>query len=323
MVFEILLLMAGFAILVKGADLLVSGSSSLAKKFNVSNLTIGLTVVAFGTSTPELVVSVLSAVNERSDASFGNVLGSNNFNILLILGVAGLIYPLVVHRDTIKYEVPFSFFALVTLFVLVNDSTLWESDSNFLSRFDAAILLILFIAFMVYIFRAMNNQAPAEPSRIKIYSMQISALLALLGIAMLIGGGSLVIDNAVAIAHRYSISEKLIGLTILAAGTSLPELATSAVAAYRKNTDIAIGNVVGSNIFNITLILGVTGLIHPIHYNASLNLDMQVMAVATIVLLIFMFTINQRKLDRWEAFILLTGYLTYTIYQIFNDQTNG
>ncbi len=320
MVFSFLLLLTGFVILVKGADFLVVGSSSIAKRFNVSSLAIGLTVVAFGTSTPELIVSLLSAIEGRNDASFGNIIGSNNFNIYLILGTAGLIYPLVVQRNTIKYEVPLSLAAFVLLYFLVNDTMTRGAADNVLSRLDAAILLAVFGAFMYYITRTMKNAVDIADENIKEYTLPVSLGLALLGLAMLVGGGTLVVENAVQIAERYGLSEKLIGLTILAAGTSLPELATSAVAAYRRNTDIAIGNVIGSNIFNATLILGITGTIHPIPFNPGLNFDLYVMAIGTVVLMIFMFTINQRKLDRWEAFILFAGYITYVVYQIFHDQ---
>ena len=306
----LLLLLSGFAILIYGADLLVKGSSSIAKKFNISNIAIGLTVVAFGTSTPELIVSFLSAFNGKSDASFGNVIGSNNFNLFFILGLAGLIYPLVVLRNTIKYEVPISLVAAILLYFLVQD--------EMLSRLDAVILLIGFAGFMFYIIRTMNVSIDDE-NTIKVYSTSVSVGLTSLGLAMLVGGGTLVVDNAVAIAEHYGLSEKLIGLTILAAGTSLPELATSCVAAYRKNTDIAIGNVVGSNIFNILFILGLTGTITPIKFNLALNFDLYVLSAGTIVLMIFMFTINQRKLDRWESFLLLLGYVVYTVYLIFND----
>jgi cation:H+ antiporter len=166
----------------------------------------------------------------------------------------------------------------------------------------------------------MKAQGGPDEGEIKLYSTPMATFLAVIGLAMLIGGGTLVVDNAVAIANHYGLSEKLIGLTILAAGTSLPELATSAVAAYRKNTDIAIGNVIGSNIFNIFFILGITGVINPIQYNVAMNFDLYVLGVGTVILMIFMFTINQRKLDRWEAFLLLAAYFTYTVYLVFNDQ---
>lgn len=314
MLLAISLLLVGFVILIKGADFLVNGSSSVAKKFNISNLAIGLTVVAFGTSTPELLVNIMSSVKGYDDAAFGNIIGSNTFNLLFILGISGLIYPLVVHRNTVSFEVPLSLLAAVVLFILVNDTLIWGSSENILTRIDAMILLVFFGLFMFYIARTMTNGPGSEEGGpIKLYSTGVSVLFIVLGLAMLVGGGSLVVDNAVAIAKHYGLSEKLIGLTILAAGTSLPELATSAVAAYRKNTDIAIGNVVGSNIFNIFFILGITGVIRPTPYNAIMNFDLYILGASTVLLMIFMFTLNQRKLDRWEAFLMLIAYFAYTI----------
>lgn len=322
MFLEILLLLVGFAVLIKGADFLVSGASSAAKKYGISNLAIGLTVVAFGTSMPELIVSLLSAIDGKNDASFGNVIGSNNFNLLFILGIAGLIYPLVVHRNTVKWEVPLSLVAAGLLYILVNDNEIWgatdtpDGYGGILSRMDSIILLLFFSGFLFYIYRTMKQAPETDQGEIKIYKTSIAILLIIAGLVMLIFGGQLVVNNAIAIAHRYGLSEKLIGLTILAAGTSLPELATSTVAAYRKNTDIAIGNVVGSNIFNIFFILGITGVIHPIPYNAAMNFDLKLLAASTILLMIFMFTLNTRKLDRWEAFLMLAGYIVYTIVLI-------
>lgn len=317
MFLAISLLLVGFVILIKGADFLVNGSSSVAKKFNISNLAIGLTVVAFGTSTPELLVNIISSVKGYDDAAFGNIIGSNNFNLLFILGIAGLIYPLVVHRNTVSFEIPLSLIAAVVLFILVNDTLLWGSSENILTRIDALILLVFFGIFMYYITRTMKNgPASEEGGPIKLYSAWVSVLFIVLGLAMLVGGGSLVVDNAVAIAKHYGLSERLIGLTILAAGTSLPELATSAVAAYRKNTDIAIGNVVGSNIFNIFFILGITGVIRPTPYNTVMNFDLYILGASTVLLIIFMFTLNQRKLDRWEALLMLLSYLAYTVVLI-------
>jgi len=318
MLLAITLLLVGFAVLIKGADFLVSGSSSVAKKFNISNIAIGLTVVAFGTSTPELLVSVTSSLKGYDSAAFGNVIGSNNFNLLLILGVAGLIYPLVVLRNTIRYEVPLSLVAAIVLFILVNDTLLWGSETNVLSRVDSLILLGFFGLFMMYIYRTMSSTTDydAGSDTIKIYKTPMAMGLMILGIMMLVGGGTLVVDNAIAIAQHYGLSDKLIGLTILAAGTSLPELATSAVAAYKKNTDIAIGNVIGSNIFNILFILSITGLIRPLPFDIALDFDLYVLGASTIVLMIFMFTLNTRKLDRWEAFLLLSGYIVYTIYLV-------
>ncbi|MBX7124736.1 MAG: calcium/sodium antiporter [Cyclobacteriaceae bacterium] len=317
MLYPILLLLVGFVILIKGADFLVNGASSAAKRYGISNLAIGLTVVAFGTSMPELIVSLLSAIDGKNDASFGNVIGSNNFNLMFILGIAGLIFPLVVQRNTVKYEVPLSLLAAGVLYLLVNDTSLWGGAVNVLSRVDALILLVFFGLFMMYVYRTMTSSTDLDSGdEIKIYSMGKSLLFVVLGLVMLVGGGQLVVDNAIAIAHAAHLSDKLIGLTILAAGTSLPELATSAVAAYKKNTDIAIGNVIGSNIFNIFFILGITGLIHPIDYNTAMNFDIIVLLISTVVLMIFMFTLNTRKLDRWEAFLLLMAYVTYTIYLV-------
>lgn len=317
MVLAVILLLIGFVILIKGADFLVDGAASAAKKFNISNLAIGLTVVAFGTSMPEMVVNVVSAISGKSDAAFGNIIGSNNFNLLLILGVAGTIYPLVVQRKTVKYEVPLSLIAVLVLYLLVNDGRLWGSETNILSRTDAGILLLLFAVFLFYIYRTMKSTIDDEDgTSIKIYSNWKSAGLFVVGLIMLVGGGKLVVAKAVEISHYFGLSEKLIGLTVLAAGTSLPELATSAVAAFRRNTDIAIGNVIGSNIFNICLVLGISGAIAPIPFNMEMNFDLYVLGVATILLMIFMFTLSTRKLDRWEAIILLVGYLTYTVYLI-------
>ncbi|HEX5170805.1 MAG TPA: calcium/sodium antiporter [Cyclobacteriaceae bacterium] len=316
MLIILLLLFAGFAILIKGADFLVSGASSLAKKLDISNIAIGLTVVAFGTSTPELVVSVISSVEGKSDATFGNVIGSNNFNLLFILGVAGIICPLVVQRSTIKYEIPLSLIAPVVLYLLVNDH-LRGGTINQLTRIDSLVLLFFFGLFLVYVFRTMkkaNNVDPGE--EIKVYSTMLSIGFVMLGLAMLVGGGKLVVDNAIKIAVTFGLSEKLIGLTILAAGTSLPELATTAVAAYKKNSDIAVGNVVGSNIFNIFFILGISGFITPGQYNIDLNFDLMICGIVTILLILFMFTLHKNKLDRWEAIVLLFGYFVYTIYVI-------
>jgi cation:H+ antiporter len=317
MILTITFLVIGFVILIKGADFLVNGASSAAKRYGVSNLAIGLTVVAFGTSMPELVVSVLAAVSGQNDASFGNVIGSNNFNLLLILGLSGVISPLVVQKSTVRVEIPISLLAAGFLFFLVNDSLIWQSDTNVLSRLDSLFLLIGFAGFLYYVYTMMAKTPEDDNgSTVKQYSLPVSAGLVLLGLLMLMGGGKLVIDNAIAIATHYGLSEKLIGLTILAAGTSLPELATSVVAALKRNTDIAIGNVIGSNIFNILFILGTTGLIHPVSYNLAMNTDLLLLMIGTVVLMIFMFTLHQNKLDRWEAFILIAAYVVYTLYLI-------
>ncbi|MBX2916100.1 MAG: calcium/sodium antiporter [Cyclobacteriaceae bacterium] len=318
MFLTVILLLIGFLILIKGADFLVNGASSIAKKFNISSIAIGLTVVAFGTSTPELLVSVTSSLKNFNAAAFGNIIGSNNFNILFILGVAGLIYPLAVLRNTIRYEIPVSLAAVGVVYLLVND-TIFDSETSILSRVDALVLLLLFGVFMLYVYKSISHSADVEENSIKTYSGWVSTLLITVGLCMLVGGGTLVVDNAITLAHYFNLSDKLIGLTILAIGTSLPELATSAVAAYRKNTDIAIGNVIGSNLFNLLFILPITAIIRPLPYNNALNFDLLVLAAATGLLIIFMFTLSARKLDRWEALLLLAAYVAYTIYLIQID----
>jgi cation:H+ antiporter len=317
----IVFLLFGFGILIKGADYLVNGASSIAKGFGVSDLAIGLTVVAFGTSLPELIVSLFSALDGKNDASFGNVIGSNNFNLMFILGISGIVYPLVVQKNTVRYEVPLSFAAAAILYLLVNDVLLFGGTENILSRIDSIILLVVFAGFLYYIYLTMKDQnTPAEPGTdAKTFTTGVSIAMIAAGLTMLIAGGKTVVDSAIGIAQHYGLSEKLIGLTILAAGTSLPELATSAVAAYRKNTDIAIGNVVGSNIFNILFILGFTGAIHPIGFNTAMNFDIYVLFGGTIILTLFMFTLNKNKLDRWEAIILLGLYIAYTVYLIMME----
>ncbi len=318
MLLNTVLLFAGFVVLIKGADFLVGGASSLAKRLKVSALTIGLTIVAFGTSAPELTVNLFSSMNGRNDAIFGNVIGSNIFNLLLILGITGSIYPLVVQKKSVKYEVPYSLFGVGLLWILVNDVRIFGSDTNVLSRLDAGVLVIGFLIFMFYIYRTLKTEIPDE-EEIKEYTIPISTVMAIGGMFGLVAGGYLVTENAVAIAERFGLSQKLIGLTILAVGTSLPELATSLVAAYKKNTDIAVGNIIGSNIFNIFFILAINGLVRPIEFTAVLNIDIMVLAGGTILLMVTMFTLNANKLDRWEAIVLLICYFVYTWYLIVRN----
>jgi len=314
MVVSILLLLIGLVLLVKGADWLVDGASVLAKKRNVSDLAIGLTIVAFGTSAHELVVNAVAASGNYPDIVFGNVIGSNNFNLFIILGISGLIIPLSVQSSTVWKEIPFSFFAEIILFLLANAYLF--SGNPLLSRWDGVILLVCFVAFLYYVATQLKSDPEAKQVEAKDYSTLKIWTLILVGLIGLVGGGKLVVDNAVSMAQTLGVSEKIIGLTIVAAGTSLPELATSVVAAMRKNTDIAIGNIVGSNIFNLFLILGVSSLIRPLAYNISFNTDLYILGAGTIFLFLAMFTGKRQKLDRWEALILLTSYLLYTGYLI-------
>ena len=297
---------------------MVTGASALAKKQNVSDLVIGLTIVSFGTSAPELVVNSVASFSKHSDIIFGNVLCSNIANLFLILGIAGLIYPITVHSNTVWKEIPVSILAVVVLFVLVN-GFLFTGD-NILSRIDGVILLVMFGGFMYYIYKQMKTETikTFDPSIKEMSNFKIWGLI-VIGLAGLILGGKLVVDNAVKVAVVLGISEKIIGLTIVAVGTSLPELMTSAVAAIRKNSDIAFGNIIGSNIFNIFLILPVSSLINPVQFNPSFNFELYLLAGGTLVLFIAMFTGGRRKLDRWEAAVLLAIYIFYTIYLIAGE----
>ena len=309
----ILLLVLGFVILIKGADWLVNGSVSLAKHYKVSELVIGLTIVAFGTSAPELIVNIISSIKGLNDVTMGNIVGSNLFNLMFILGFSGIIYPLIVQVKTIRNEIPFSLLAAIVLLVLAN-YTFNESGILTLNRLDGAILLVFFIIFMIYIFVNLRNNKETVEAGYKILKPSISFILILIGLVSLILGSRLVVDNAVKIAHLFGASEKLIGITIISAGTSLPELVTSVVAAFRKKSDIAIGNIIGSNIFNIFLILGISSLITPIKYNISFNFDILLLIIATILLLAFMFSGKKYKLDRWESALFLIGYIGYITY---------
>jgi len=314
MVLSILLLAAGFALVIKGADFLVDGASSLAKRNRVSELTIGLTIVAFGTSAPELVVNIVAALKGYDNVSMGNIVGSNIFNILLILGISGLIYPIVVQSKTVWKEIPFSIFAGILLIIVANDAFILRSSENMIKRFDGIILLFFFCLFLLYAFSNMKNERGNASDQIKAFSMFKTILFIIIGFAFLIIGGRMVVNNAVELAQVLNISEKVIGLTVVAAGTSLPELATSAVAALKKRSDLAIGNVIGSNIFNILLILGTTALISPIHYSLSFNIELTIYLVATLFVFIAMFTGMKGKIDRWEAGILLLFYAGYMVY---------
>lgn len=308
-----LLLIVGMALVIKGADWLIEGASSLAKKFDIPEIVIGLTVVAFGTSAPELAVNIFSSIDHHSEMVLGNIIGSNIFNTLLILSIAALIYPLSVKKNTVWKEIPFSLAAVLIFFVLANDGFFFHSAANQISRLDGIILLFLFVCFISYTFFISKIKSD-EVFDVRIFSTTMTVILILLGIAGLFGGGRLVILEAEKIVRALGVSEKLIGLTILSAGTSLPELVTSAMAAWKKRCDMAVGNVVGSNIFNLLLVMGVSSLIEPVGYNTVLNIDTLVFALAAVFLFITMFTGRRRRLDRWEAIILLLVYVAYMGY---------
>jgi len=318
MILDILLITLGFILLIKGADWLVNGASALAKKHNISDLVIGLTIVAFGTSAPEMVVNVIASFDKHSDIVFGNIIGSNNFNLFFILGVVAIIFPISVKSSMVRKEIPISFVVAFILMLLSN--AILGQKENVLSKWDAALLFGLFLVFLFFTFRQPNtDEVPELTTDIKPMSgFKIWGFI-VVGLSLLIIGGRLVVNSAIAIAQDFGISEKIIALTIVAAGTSLPELVTSVVAASKRNSDIAIGNVIGSNIFNILFILSVSGLIHPITFNTNFNAELLLLLGGTLLLTIFMFTSKKMKIDRWEGAVLLAIFIAYTIFMINKD----
>lgn len=321
---EYILLGVGIIFLIKGADFLVEGSSSLAKKFGVSSLIIGLTVVAFGTSMPELIVNVIAAINGTGDVAFGNIIGSNMTNILLILGVSALIMPLVVKRSTTWKEIPFSLLAVMVLLVFGNTVLLDGFKIDYLLRAEGLVLLFLFIIFLYYAFgmtrqsrTESKNEVETTDNNVKKRSGWQIALLIGAGLAGLYFGGQWTVKGAVAIAQALGLSEYLISATIIAVGTSLPELITSITAVLKKNVDLAVGNVVGSNIFNIFWILGLTATIRPLPFPAQINFDLLMLVLATFLLFVFMFIGKRHQLQRWQGGVFVALYAIYIVVLIY------
>lgn len=317
MILSIILLLIGFAILISGAEALVRGASSISKRAGIPPIVIGLTIVAFGTSAPEFVVNIFSAVKGTTDLALGNIIGSNIANIFLILGISALISDLKVQKNTTWKEIPFAVLAVLIVFAMTNDKILDNGIINVLTRIDGLILLSFFAIFMYYIvelFRKGANDIKQE--EIKTYSKFISALLIIGGLVLLFFGGQLLVNQAIILAKLAGLSEMLIGLTIVAVGTSLPELATSVIAAKKGHADIAIGNIVGSNIFNIFFILGATGVIKSIPISAGANFDILVCFIATFVLFLAMFIGKKHKLERWQGGFFLFAYIIYIMYLI-------
>ncbi|MCD4761300.1 calcium/sodium antiporter [bacterium] len=308
------LFVAGFYFLIKGAGWLVDGASSIAKKRHVSNLVIGLTVVSFGTSAPELIVNLFASFRGSSDLAIANIVGSNISNVLLILGVSAVIYPLAVKRGTVTKEIPLNLLAAFVLWLLVNDMMIDKLGFSSLTRIDGGILLAFFVIFIYYTFGI--ARAEGEGEEIKEYKMGMSILMIIGGMIGLALGGQWIVDGAIAIANKFGMSQSLIGLTIVAIGTSLPELATSAVAAYKHKADIAIGNIIGSNIFNIFWILGLSAMIKPLVFSPMLNFDIYFMATITVTLLLFMFVGKRNVLQRWQGMLMVGIYIAYIIYLI-------
>lgn len=319
-----MLFVIGFVLVIFGANFLVDGASSIAKKFKVSNLVIGLTVVAFGTSAPELVVTVLAGVSGSNDIAYGNVVGSNIFNIMLILGIAAIIYPLTVHRNTVFKEIPLALLSAVLILVLGSDALIdgWSANGTeilegVVGRIDGLVLLMFFAVFIFYVFAtAKDSSETSGGEEIKELPMLKSVVYVAGGLLGLVFGGKWVVDGAVEIAIAAGLSEKFVGLTIVAAGTSLPELATSTVAAYKKQTDIAIGNVVGSNIFNSFFILGIGATLHPISINSMAQADALVNIVASLLLFGLLFVGKRHTIGRFEGVIFLLAYVAYTVYLV-------
>lgn len=311
-----ILFVLGFVVLIKGADLLVDGSSSLASRFGVSPMVIGLTIVAFGTSAPELVVNLMASLSGNTDIAIGNVVGSNIANILLILGAAAVVYPLTVKRSTVWKEIPFALLASVMLFVFANDALIDGANSSMLSRVDGLAFLGFFVIFLYYII-GLAKSAPVEAGD-EVATMPTAKAVAgvVIGIAGLVVGGKWIVDGAIALASGFGVSETLIGLTIVAIGTSLPEMATSVVAAYKRNVDIAVGNVIGSNIFNIFWILGVSALINPLPFTEQLNLDLFVVIAATLALFVSVFVGKKHVIERWQGVVFVLLYVFYVLYLI-------
>ncbi|MGB0523285.1 MAG: calcium/sodium antiporter [Flammeovirgaceae bacterium] len=324
---DYLLFLVGFVCLVKGADLLVDGASSIAKQFNVSDFIVGLTIVSLGTSMPELVVNIMASLSGSSEIAIGNVIGSNIANILLILGISAMICPLPIQKNTVLSEIPFSLTATLLVGFLANAGLFNENGQEFsLSRFDGGILLAFFALFMAYIFNLSKEsrlEEAAVPKAVVVPDDEIKTMpssKAILWIAIGVGGlflgGKWVVDGAMVFAKELGFSETFVGLTIVAVGTSLPELVTSAVAATKKKTDLAVGNVIGSNIFNLLWILGISASIHPMPFDVITNDDILILIGSSSLIIFFLATGRKNTIDRWEGAIFLILYIVYVVYLV-------
>jgi cation:H+ antiporter len=311
-----LLLLLGLAALIKGADLLVTGATVLANRFGISPLMIGLTVVSFGTSMPELLVSLTSGLQHNPDFAIANIIGSNIANVLLVLGVAAIIRPLPVHNSTVVSEIPFSLTAAILLGFLANAHLFSHQSELSISQLDGAILLFFFMLFMLYVYQSSDtNESPvrtASPKGTKTRAT-ISMLIGVLGLYL---GGQWVVDGAVGLASSWGINDALIGLTIVAIGTSSPELVASAVSAYKGQTDIAVGNVVGSNIFNVLWVLGLTSSIVELPFEVVSNTDLLVVIGSSALIILALVTSRKRTVTRAHGVIFVGFYAAYLVYVI-------
>ncbi len=314
---DALLLIGGLAIIIAAANLLVEGASSIAHKLRVSDLAIGLTIVAFGTSAPELAVSVTAAASGNTTLALGGVIGSNIANILLILGCSAIVYPLAIQESTQWKEVPFSLMAVIAVAICANDLIIDGAGPNRISRIDGLILLLFFSIFLYYSYRLAKRGGAAEPdAHVRELPVWRSIAYIVIGLGGLFLGGQMLVKGAVGVAMRIGMSESMVGLTIVAVGTSLPELATSIVAAIKKKPDIAVGNVVVSNIFNIFFVLGATAVITPIPLAAASNVDIMVAMTATVLLFMTAFTFRERTIDRTEGIVFVALYIGYIVYLV-------
>ncbi len=308
MIFDILLIIAGVAMVLYGADRLTEGASALARRMNVPEIIIGLTIVAAGTSAPELFVSMVSALKGTPDMAIGNVVGSNTMNAMLIVGCAAMVAPMTISKSTVRKDIPFSVFASVLLVL--------QSLNSFLGRLDGIFLLAGFALFMYYTLSQAKVGETASVSEVKSVKPWLSAFFVLLGLALLVIGSNIFVDSASRVAYSLGISEGVVGLTIVAGGTSLPELATSVVAARKGQSAIAIGNVIGSNVFNILLILGLTATISPMQIQGVTLVDMGMMLGS--VSLVWLFSYTRYTVERWEGALLVIGYLVYLAWLLSN-----
>ena len=325
---NILLLIGGLILILLGANGLTNGAASVAKRFHIPPIVIGLTIVAFGTSAPELTVSVSSALKGSADIAIGNVVGSNIFNTLMIVGCTALFAPIVITRNTLRKEIPLCILSSIVLLICANDVFLDKASENILNRVDGLLLLCFFVIFMGYTFAIASKPATIEQqaehpvieeeTEIKSLPWWKSILYIIGGLAALIYGGQLFVDGATGIARNLGVSESIIGLTLVAGGTSLPELATSIVAALKKNPEIAIGNVIGSNLFNIFFVLGCSASITPLHLSGITNFDLLTLVGSGILLWLFGLFFAKRTITRIEGGIMILCYVAYTVVLIYN-----
>lgn len=312
---DFLWLIIGLALILIGANALTDGAASVAKRFHISPLVIGLTIVAFGTSAPELTVSVVSALKGSAGLAIGNVIGSNIFNCLMIVGCTAAIVPIQISKGTLSKEIPLCLLAAIVLFVCANDQLINGLSANSMSRSEGLLLLCFFAIFMGYTFAIAHN-GQAEDTAIPTLSVGRSTLYIIGGLAGLIYGGQCFVDGASGIARSLGVSESVIGLTMVAGGTSLPELATSVVAALKKNPEMAVGNVIGSNLFNVFFVLGCSASITAMPVQGISSLDLGMHIAACLLLFIFGLFFRQRTITRIEGIALVACYIGYTTYLI-------